>query len=282
MPRKGKERINMRSETIITSSPSKKQKIRELWNYKEVLYFLSWKDIIVRYKQSLLGSVWAILNPVFTMIVMTFIFGSLAKMPSNGTPYVILVFSAILPWNFFSTAFSGAANSLVNNSHLIKKIYFPRLTLPISSVITAIIDFFIAVGVLIVIMIGYLYIPPTKVLLLPVFILLAFVIALGAGLFFATLNVRYRDIRFLIPVLLQFGMYISPVGYSSEVVPESLRFLYSLNPMVGVIEGFRWCLIPNTEIYFPALIISVIAGILALVLGLKFFFKFESTFADLI
>ncbi|SHH68432.1 ABC transporter permease [Clostridium grantii] len=267
---------------LITSNSSKKQKIKELWKYKEVLYFLSWKDIIVRYKQTVLGIMWAILQPVFTMIVMSFIFGNLAKMPSEGIPYPILVYSAILPWNFFSSAFSGTSNSLVSNAHLLKKIYFPRLALPIASVITSFIDFLISFGILVVIMIGYKYVPPIRILLVPLFILITFIISLGAGLFFSTMNVKYRDIRYIVPLILQFGMYLSPVGYSSEVVPEGLRLIYSVNPMVGVIEGFRWCLIPNSVIYMPAIIISILAGIIFLILGIKFFIKFENTFADLI
>ncbi|MFD2214022.1 ABC transporter permease [Metabacillus endolithicus] len=268
--------------TIISGKVSKKEKLKEMWDYKEVLYFLAWKDIIVRYKQTKLGIIWAILNPVFSMIIMTFIFGNLANMPSNGVPYAILVFSAILPWNFFSAALSGTSNSLVTNSHLLKKIYFPRLTLPISSVITSFIDLLISFGVLTILMVAFLYVPPIKIVFLPLFILLAFIIALGAGLILATMNVKYRDVRFVVPFILQFGMYISPVGYTSEVIPEGLRFLYSMNPMVGVIEGFRWCIIPTTELYLPGLIVSLMVGILVLVLGIKYFHKFENTFADLI
>ncbi|MDQ0198772.1 ABC transporter permease [Neobacillus ginsengisoli] len=272
----------MNNSSIITCKPSKKHKIKEVWKYREVLYFLSWKDIIVRYKQTVLGSIWAILNPTFSMIIMTFVFGNLAKMPSNGVPYAILVFSAILPWNFFSMAFNGAANSLVSNSHLLKKIYFPRLTLPISSVITSFVDLLISFGVLIIIMVGFLFLPSIRIVFLPFFIILAFIIALGSGLLLATLNVKYRDIKYLIPFILQFGMYISPVGYSSNVIPENLRFVYSLNPMVGVIEGFRWCLIPTAELYLPSLIVSLVVGVVSLILGIKYFFKFENTFADLI
>jgi lipopolysaccharide transport system permease protein len=216
------------------------------------------------------------------MAVMTFVFGKLAKLPSNGIPYAILVYSAMLPWNLFSSAFSATSNSLVNNSHLLTKIYFPRLMLPISSIITSFIDFAISCVIFVIIMILYQYIPPIKILLIPVFMLMVFIIALGAGLFFATLNVKYRDIRYLVPVILQFGMYISPVGYTSEVIPHSLRLIYAFNPMVGLIEGFRWCIIPRAEIYWPSLLISVLTGIVALILGIKFFIKFESTFADLI
>lgn len=273
----------MENFILITSRPDKKHKIKELWNYRGVITFLAWKDIVVRYKQTMLGIMWAVFQPVFSMIIMTFVFGNIADMPSEeGVPYAIMVYVALLPWNFFSSAFSGVSNSLVANSHMIKKIYFPRLTLPISSVVTACVDFLISFGVLVVIMIGYQYLPPIKVICLPFFILLAFIIALGFGLFFSTMNVKYRDVRYVVPVLLQFGMYLSPVAYSSNVIPEHLKLLYSLNPMVGVIEGFRWCLMPNSEIYVPALIISIIVAIIGLILGVKFFTKFEDTFADLI
>ena len=217
------------------------------------------------------------------MVIMTFVFGNLANMPvEDGVPYSIMVYAALLPWNFFTSAFSATSNSLVANAHMLKKIYFPRLTMPISSVVVAVVDFFISFLVFIFIMVIYKYMPPIKIILLPLFIILAFIIALGFGLFFATMNVKYRDIRYLVPVILQFGMYLSPVAYESNVVPEKLRLLYSLNPMVGVIEGFRWCIMPNSEIYIPALIISIVLSIIGLVLGIKFFNKFEDTFADLI
>ena len=272
----------MRDTIVISNKLTKKQKIKELLKYREVIYFLSWKEFVVRYKQTALGTMWAIIQPIFSMIVMSFIFGGLAKMPSDGIPYPILVYSALLPWNFFTSAFTGTANSLVNNAHMLKKIYFPRLTLPISSVMTSFIDFVISFGVLVIIMVIFRYTPPIRMVLMPIFILLAFIIALGSGLFFATMNVKYRDIRYLVPVILQFGMYLSPVGYSSEIVPQTIRLLYSLNPMVGVIEGFRWCILPNSEIYPPALIMSIVIGLAGLILGIRFFNKFENTFADLI
>lgn len=273
----------MNTITIITSKTSHKNRLKEVWQARDIIKFLSWKDIVVRYKQTMLGIMWAIFQPVFSMIIMTFVFGNIADMPSEeGVPYAIMVYTALLPWNFFSSAFSGVSNSLVANGHMIKKIYFPRLTLPISSVVTACVDFFISFGVLVIIMLGYQYLPPIKMIFLPFFILLAFIISLGFGLFFSTMNVKYRDIRYLVPVILQFGMYLSPVGYSSSVIPEYLKLLYSLNPMVGVIEGFRWCLMPNSEIYIPALIFSIIISIIGLILGIKFFTKFEDTFADLI
>lgn len=268
--------------TIISKNASKKEKVKELIKYKEVLYFLSWKDIIVRYKQTILGIMWAVIQPIVSMIIMTFIFGNVAKLDSGGVPYPVMVFAALIPWNFFSNGMSSVSNSLVGNSSLITKIYFPRLALPISSIITACVDSLISIAILAVMMVCYRYIPPIQVFILPLFYMLAFIIVLGTGIFFATLNVRYRDIKYLIPFILQFGMYISPVGYSLNVVPVKYKLLYSLNPLVGTIEGFRWCLIPHTDLYWPALVISIIFGIVLMILGIKFFNKFESSFADII
>lgn len=269
--------------TVISSNVNQRDKIKELFKFRGLITFLAWKDIIVRYKQTVLGILWAIIQPIVSMIVMTFIFGGVAKMPSEqGVPYAIMVYSALLCWNFFSGAFTNTSNSLVANSHLIKKIYFPRLALPISSVVTAFVDFAISFCVLILIMIAYRYVPPIKILVLPLFIILTFIIALGFGLFFATLNVKYRDIRYVVPVMIQFGMYLSPVAYSSSTIPDKYAMLYSLNPLVGVIEGFRWCILPNKELNLFAIGVSIVFGIIGLVLGIKFFNKFEDTFADLI
>lgn len=269
--------------TLITSNPSQKDKLKELYKFRGMIAFLSWKDVIVRYKQTVLGILWAIIQPIVSMVIMSFVFGGIANMPSeDGIPYPVMVYSALLCWNFFTSAFSSTSNSLVANGHLLKKIYFPRLALPISSVVTAFVDFAISFLVLVGIMVFYRYLPSIRILALPLFIIIAFVIALGFGLFFATMNVKYRDIRYIVPVILQFGMYLSPVAYTSTVIPENLRLLYSLNPMVGVIEGFRWCILPSSEIYIPALVISMVMAIIGLILGIKFFNKFENTFADLI
>lgn len=267
---------------IINSNPSKKQRFKDLLRYKEVFYFLSWKDIIVRYKQTVLGVMWAVIQPIVSMVIMTFIFGNVAKLDSSGAPYPIMVFIGLIPWNFFSSGMNAVSNSLVANSHLITKIYFPRLTLPISSLITACVDSLISLGILTLMMIGFMYVPPIHIFLLPLFYILASIIVLGTGIFFATLNVKYRDIRYLVPFILQFGMYISPVGYSINVISERWRLLYSLNPVVGVIDGFRWCLIPSSEIYLPAIFISIIYAVVILFLGIRFFNKFESSFADFI
>lgn len=271
------------NEIIITSKKNKKDKIKELIKYKGLITFLSWKDIIVRYKQTVLGILWAMIQPIVSMIVMTFIFGGVAQMPSeDGVPYAIMVYSALLGWNFFSSAFTSTANSLVTNSTLIKKVYFPRLALPISSVVTAFVDFLISFVVFIFIMIAYRYMPSIKILALPLFIFLAFLLALGFGLFFATMNVKYRDIRYIVPVIIQFGTYISPVAYSSSVIPEKYHLLYSLNPLVGILDGFRWCILPNSTLNIYSLLISIVFTIVGLILGIRFFSNFESTFADLI
>ena len=273
----------MEQITIISSKPAKKDKLKELFKFRSLITFLSWKDIIVRYKQTVLGILWAIIQPIVSMIVMTFIFGGVANMPSEkGVPYAVMVYSALLCWNFFSSAFSSTSNSLVSNSNLLKKVYFPRLALPISSVVTAFVDFLISFLVFIFIMIGYRYMPSIKILALPLFIFLAFLLALGFGLFFATMNVKYRDIRYMVPVIIQFGMYISPVAYSSSVIPEKYALLYSLNPLVGILDGFRWCILPNAHLNIYALLISIGFTLVGLVLGIKFFNNFENTFADLI
>ena len=271
------------SEIIISSKKTQKDKLKEVLKYKELITFLSWKDIIVRYKQTVLGILWAMIQPVVSMIVMTFVFGGVANMPSEeGVPYAVMVYSALLGWNFFSSAFTSTSNSLVANANLIKKVYFPKLALPISSVVTAFVDFLISFIVFVVIMIGYRYMPSIRILALPLFILLAFLLALGFGLFFATMNVKYRDIRYIVPVMIQFGMYISPVAYSSSVIPEKYSLIYSLNPMVGILDGFRWCVLPNSTLNIYSLLVSVMFAIVGLILGIKFFNNFESTFADLI
>ena len=273
----------MDNTIIISSNSSKKQKIKELMKYRGLITFLSWKDIIVRYKQTVLGILWAMIQPIVSMIVMTFVFGGFAQMPSeDGVPYALMVYSALLGWNFFSSAFTSTSNSLVSNANLIKKVYFPRLALPISSVVTSFVDFIISFIVFIVIMIGYRYMPSIRILVLPVFILLAFLLALGFGLFFATMNVKYRDIRYIVPVIIQFGMYISPVAYSSSVIPEEYHLLYSLNPLVGILDGFRWCILPNSTLNIYSLLISIMFVLVGLILGIRFFNNFENTFADLI
>ena len=214
---------------------------RELLRYRELFYFLAWRDILVRYKQTVIGIAWSVIRPLLTMLVFTIVFGRLAKLPSEGVPYPILVFSAMLPWQYFANAMQESANSLIAESRLISKVYFPRLIVPTSSVIVSAVDFLISLVLLGLLMLGYGFVPSWTLLFMPFFFLLATLAALGAGFWLSALNVKYRDFRYIVPFLVQFGLYVSPVGFSSSVVPERWRLLYSLNPMVGVIDGFRWC-----------------------------------------
>jgi lipopolysaccharide transport system permease protein len=249
---------NLSHSLSIEAGRSELQYWRDLWRYRELFYFLAWRDILVRYKQTVIGIAWAILRPLLTMIVFTVVFGHLAKMPTQGVPYPILVFAAMLPWQFFANSLSECSNSLINNANLLSKVYFPRLVLPTSAVIVSFIDFLISGIILLGLMIGYQFVPTWRILALPLFILIAFGIAMGAGLWLAALNVKYRDFRYVVPFIIQFGLYISPVGFSSSIVPEQWRWLYSLNPMVGVIDGFRWAILGgDVSLYWPGYVISV-------------------------
>jgi lipopolysaccharide transport system permease protein len=270
-------------ELIIEAGKTEGQYWKDLWNYRELFYFLAWRDILVRYKQTIIGILWALLRPLLTMIVFTIVFGKIANLPSDGVPYPILVFAALLPWQFFANAFSESSNSLVGNSNLISKIYFPRLVIPTSSVIVSFIDFLISGAILFALMIYYNNWPSWRVFTLPLFILIAFIASMGAGLWIAAMNVKYRDFRYIIPFIVQFGLYISPVGFSSSVIPDKWRLIYSLNPMVGVIDGFRWAILgDNTIIYLPGFALSVCIVIIIFIYSLKFFRKTEKTFADII
>lgn len=267
----------------IEAGKTEKQYFKDIWRYRELFYFLAWRDILVRYKQTVIGILWAVLRPFLTMIVFTFVFGNLAKLPSEGgAPYPIMVFAAMLPWQFFSSALSESSNSLIANSGMISKIYFPRLVVPTSSVIVSFVDFLISFVILIGMMIFYGYVPQVQILMLPVFTLVAFMAAMGFGLWLAALNVKYRDFRYIVPFIVQFGLYISPVGFSSSIVPEKWRMLYSLNPMVGVIDGFRWSIIGDTNIYMPGMVMSLVLVTIVCVFGLIYFRKTEKTFADVI
>ncbi len=257
---------------------------KDLWRYRELFYFLAWRDILVRYKQTVIGVVWAVLRPFLTMVVFTVVFSKLAKLPADaGAPYAIMVFAAMLPWQFFATSFAEAGNSLISNSGMISKVYFPRLIIPTSAIIVSFVDFLISFSILVVLMIWYQFIPDIRILMLPLFVLIAFAASLGAGLWIASLNVRYRDFRYIIPFVVQIGMYVSPVGFSSSIVPEQWRLLYSLNPMVGVIDGFRWAIIGGDyQIYWPGFALSLVVVTVLLAGGIYYFRKTEKTFADVI
>lgn len=275
----------MSVRTIIEPGKTEKNYWKDLWRYRELFYILSWRDIKVRYKQTTLGVLWAVIRPLLTMIVFTFVFGRVAKMQVDGAaPYSIMVFAGLLPWLFFSNSLSESSNSLVGNERLITKVYFPRLIIPASSVITSFIDFLISFVILLALFLVYRYTPPATIFLMPLFWLLAFMASFGPGLYLTALNVKYRDFRYIIPFLVQFGLYISPVGYSSSVVPDEWRWLYALNPMVGVIDGFRWCIVqdaPNPLLHYP-FYISLSVIMVLLWLSVYQFRKMEKNFADLI
>jgi lipopolysaccharide transport system permease protein len=271
------------TQLVIEAGRTERQYWRDLWRYRELFYFLAWRDLLVRYKQTFVGAGWSLIRPLLTMIVLTVVFGKLGKMPSGGLPYPLLVLCGMLPWQFFSTAMAESGNSLVMNSNMISKVYFPRLAIVGSSVITSFVDFLISGVFLVVLMICYRYMPPSTVLFLPFFVLLAFGASLGVGLWIAALMVQYRDFRFIVPFMVQFGLYISPVGFQSSVVPQRFHLLYALNPMVGIIDGFRWCVLggPN-GIYRIGLVVAIIEVIALVASGVWYFRKTEQTFADVI
>ena len=256
----------------------------DLWRYRELFRVLAWRDLAVRYKQTVIGAAWAVIRPFVTMIVFTVIFGRIAKLPSDGTsPYALMVFAGMLPWTFFSTGLSEASNSLINNANLISKVYFPRLIVPTATVVVAFVDFLISFAILLLLMAWYQYPPGWRMLVLPALTLLAFLASMGPALWITALNVKYRDFRYVIPFIVQFGLYVSPVGFSSSVIPEQWRLLYSVNPMVGVIDGFRWCILNGqTPVYLPGLTASIIVAAFFLWFGIHRFRKTERSFADLI
>lgn len=268
---------------ILEAGRSERHYWKDLWRYRELFYFLSWRDILVRYKQTTIGFAWALLRPFLTMLAFTLVFGKLAKLPSGGVPYPLLVFAGLLPWQFFSTAFSEAGNSLIANVNMISKVYFPRIIVPISAIIVSFVDFMISGLILVGLMLWYGFTPGWNILALPLFIFVAFATALGAGLWMAALNVKYRDFRYIIPFVVQIGLYITPVGFSSSIVPEKWRLLYSLNPMVGVIDGFRWAILGgDNHIHWPSFSFSLTLVGLILVSSIYYFRKTERNFADLI
>ncbi|MDO9411049.1 MAG: ABC transporter permease [Pseudolabrys sp.] len=269
---------------IIEAGRAERHYWRDLWNYRELFAVLVRRDIAVRYKQTVIGVAWALIRPLLTMVVLTLVFSRIAGLPSDGgVPYPLLVLAGLLPWMFFAGALTEASNSLVANANLIGKVYFPRMIVPTASVVVALVDFLVSFLVLMALMLWYQFAPGWRIVFLPVFVALAFLASLGPGLLIATLNVKYRDFRYVIPFMVQFGLYISPVGFSANVIPEQWRLLYALNPMVGVIDGFRWCLLGGASpLYGPGLAVSVALTALFLWLGIRQFRKAEMSIADLV
>lgn len=276
------ENTNLKT-TVIEANKSGKYYWRDLWTYRELFIFLAWRDILVRYKQTIIGVAWSILRPVITMIVLTVIFGKLAGLPSENIPYPILVYSALLPWNFFANSFSEGSNSLIANSNMLSKIYFPRIIVPTSTIVVNILDTAIAFLILFVLMIYYNYFPTMNIVFMPLFFIIALVTTLGASYFISALNVKYRDFRFVVPFIVQFGLYISPVGFASTNIPENFRLLYYLNPMAGVIDGFRWSLLrTDQELFIPGIALAILMSLVIFTIGLSYFRKTEKEFADVI
>lgn len=271
-------------DLVIDAEKSKKGYLKELWQYRELLMMLSWRNFVARYRQSVVGVGWSMARPIMSMIVFSIIFGKLAKLPSEGNvPYPIMVFAGILPWQFFSLSLTSISSSIVKEKGMISKIYFPRMIVPISAILVTFADFIIAFLIMGVLMAWYGFLPEIRILFLPLFILITICFTVGVGLWFTALNVWYRDIMQMVPFLVQFGTYISPVGYSSSVVPEAWRLIYSLNPMVGVIDGFRWAILGgDVKIFWTGILISVSFSIAALVGGIRYFQKTEQAFADII
>ncbi len=268
---------------VIEAGRTERHYWRDLWRYRELFYFLSWRDILVRYKQTVIGVAWSVIRPVLTMVVFTVIFGKLAKFPSGNAPYAILVFAAMLPWQFFANALSECSNSLITNANMISKVYFPRLIVPGSAVIVSLVDFLISFGVLALLMVWYGFMPGWRIMTLPLFLLLALLTTLGFSLWLSALNVKYRDFRYIVPFIVQFGLYVSPVGFSSSVVPGKWRLLYSINPMVGVIDGFRWAILGGeARIFWPGFLLSTGLMLMILYGGIRYFRKTERIFADII
>ena len=271
-------------ELVIERGRAKRHYWLDLWRYRELFQVLAWRDISVRYKQTVIGAAWAIIRPFLTMVVFTVVFGKLAQLPSDGTaPYALMVFAGLLPWTFFATAVADASNSLIGNANLISKVYFPRLIVPIAAVMVAFVDFLVSFAILVGLMVWYQFAPGWQVLFLPVFAFIAFVASIGIGVWITALNVKYRDFRYVSPFTVQLGLFVSPVGFSSNIIPDQWRLLYSLNPMVGVIDGFRWCLLGGeSRLYWPGLAMSLGIAAFLLWLGVRQFRKMENSFADLI
>ncbi len=269
---------------VIEPGVSDRHYWRDLWRYRELFYVLAWRDVAVRYKQTIIGLAWAVIRPFLTMVVFTVVFGRLAKLPTEGAaPYALMVFAGLLPWQFFSTALSESSASLIGNSNLISKVYFPRLIVPTAAVVVSFVDFLVSFVLLVGLIVWYRFAPSWHIVALPAFVAMAFLASLGPGLWITALNVKYRDFRYVIPFIVQFGLYVSPVGFSSSVVPEEWRIFYSLNPMVGVIDGFRWCILGGeSRIYAPGFAVSCAVIAFFLWLGVREFRRMEKSFADLI
>jgi lipopolysaccharide transport system permease protein len=270
------------NERIIEAGKGPIRYYRELWRYRELFYFLVWRDILVRYKQTTIGFGWAIIKPVFTTIVLTILFNKIAKLPSNGVPYPILVLSGVLPWQLLTTIFTQGSDSVVANSSLITKVYFPRMIIPAISLAVGLIDFLISSFVLIVMMIWYGYYPGWQILFLPFFLALALLFSLGGGLWVSTLNVRYRDFKYVVPFLIQVVFFLSPIGFTSSLIPQGWKYLFSLNPLVGIIDGFRWTILNNQSLSWTATAISIALSTILFASGLWKFRKSEQSFADII
>ena len=275
-------------QTILEAGRAEKNYWRDLWRYRELFQVLAWRDLSVRYKQTVIGVAWAVVRPILTMLVFTFVFGTVANLKSHGTaPYALMVFAGLLPWQFFSTALTDSSNSLTTNANLISKVYFPRLIVPTATIVVAFVDFAISFVLLLGMMVIYQFVPPWQIIFIPVFVVLCFLTSLGPGLWITSLNVKYRDFRYVIPFIIQFGLYLTPVGFTKDVIlakiPESLHFVYNMNPMVGVIDGFRWCILGGPPPFLePAFLIGIGVTIFMLWLGIRQFRKMEKTFADLI
>lgn len=269
---------------VIEPGLAEKYYWRDIWNYRELFFVLALRDVAVRYKQTIIGLSWALMQPLLTLFVFTIIFGKIAKLPTDGgVPYALLVYAGLLPWQLFSGALTGASNSLISNANLISKVYFPRLIIPASAIVVVLIDFFISFAILATLMILYQFLPSWQIFTLPFFVFMAFIASLGPGLWITALNVKYRDFRYVIPFIVQFGLYVSPVGFSSSVIPEQWRLLYSLNPVVGVIDGFRWAILGGaSNIYLPGFLLSWVVIGFFLWLGIRQFRRMEKSFADLI
>lgn len=271
-------------DLIIEPNKATSDFIYELLQYRELFFFLAWRDILVRYKQTVIGIAWSVIRPLLSMIIFTVIFGRVAKLPTEGTvPYPIMVFSALLPWQYFANSMQSSSESLLKASHMVSKIYFPRLILPTSAVLVSAVDFAISFVLLCILMLIYRFIPSPLIVLMPVFFIPATITALGLGYWLSAIGVKYRDFRQIMPFIVQFGLYVSPVGFSSSIIPARWRMLYSLNPMVGVIDGFRWCIQGTSDsLYPPAFVISIIMSLIVFFSGLRFFRKTEKSFADFI